>query len=122
MYPEIMFAHLSRLTDKPVVITENGVCCDDDRQKIVYLALHLSALSEAMKTGADVKGYLHWSLLDNYEWGSYASKFGLCDCNFETFERTPKKSAYFYRDIIRNNGFSQELLRKYLDKVPTLGK
>ena len=122
MHPEIIFAHLSRLTDKPVLITENGVCCDDDRQRIVYLALYLSALAEAIKAGADVKGYLHWSLMDNYEWGSYTPRFGLCDCNFETFERTPKPSAYFYKEIIENKGMTQDILRKYLDVLPSLGK
>ena len=121
MHPEIMIANLSRLTDKPIIITENGVSCNDDRQRIVYLALHLSALSEAIKAGADVKGYLHWSLMDNYEWGSYKPRFGLCDCNFETFERTPKPSAYFYKEIIENKGMNQDILRKYLDKLPSLG-
>ena len=112
---------LLTLIHKPVIITKNGVCCDDDRQRIVYLALHLSALSEVMRVGADVKEYLHWSLLDNYEWGSYTPRFGLCDCNFENFERTPKPSAYFYKEIIENKGMTQDILRKYLKEIPSLG-
>ncbi len=47
---------------------------------------------------------------------------GLVDVNFKTFERKIKKSGYFFRDIIENNGFSQEILRKYLDKLPQLQK
>lgn len=70
----------------------------------------------------DVSGYMYWSFMNNFEWRSYIPKFGLVDVNFKTFERMPKNSAYFYRDIIRNNGFSQEILRKYLNKVPSLRK
>ncbi|MBR2340228.1 MAG: glycoside hydrolase family 1 protein [Clostridia bacterium] len=122
MFPECMIANMSRLTDKPVIISENGCSCNDDRFRIVYLALYLSALAEAIKMGADVKGYLYWSLMDNFEWGSYLPRFGLCDCNFETFERTPKPSAYFFKEIIENNGFNQQILRKYLTELPSLGK
>ncbi|MDO4562543.1 MAG: family 1 glycosylhydrolase [Clostridia bacterium] len=121
MYPECMIANLTRLTDKPIYITENGCCCNDDRFRIVYLALYLSAINEAIRMGADVKGYMYWSLLDNFEWGLYAPKFGLCSVDFETFERTPKDSAYFYRDIIAQNGFKRETLKKYLHELPILG-
>ena len=121
-YPEVMVHQLSRLKDKPVIITENGVACKDDDWRIVYLTLYLSALHDAVEMGVDVAGYMHWSFMDNYEWRSFIPKFGLIDVNFETFERTPKNSAYFYREIIRNNGFSQEILRKYLCKAPTLNK
>lgn len=121
-YPEVMVHQLSRLKDKPVVITENGVACNDDDWRIVYLTLYLSALHDAIETGVDVKGYMYWSFMDNFEWRTYLPKFGLLNVNFETFERNAKKSAYFYRDIIRNNGFSQEILKKYLSKVPTLNK
>ena len=121
-YPETIVHQLSRLKDKPVMITENGVAAKDDDWRIVYLTLYLSAISDAIEMGVDITGYLHWSLMDNFEWRSYLPKFGLVDVDFETFKRTPKKSAYFYRDIIKNNGFSQELLRKYLDKIPTLGQ
>ena len=58
--------------------------------------------------------------MDNYEWGSFVPRFGLVHCDFETFKRTPKPSAYMYRDIIRNNGLNQDILRKYLHELPTL--
>lgn len=122
MYPECLIANTTRLLDKPIYITENGCSCNDDRFRIVYLSLYLSALAEAIRMGADIRGYLYWSLLDNFEWGSYRPRFGLCNCNFSTFERTPKPSAYFYKDMIENNGFNQEILRKYLNELPTLGK
>lgn len=118
--PECVIANLSRLTDKQVIITENGCSCDDDRFRIVWLTLYLKAIEESIRTGIDVKGYLYWSLIDNYEWMSFLPKFGLVECDFNTFERTPKPSAYFYKEIIENNGFSQKILRKYLKEIPTL--
>jgi beta-glucosidase len=119
-YPEGLTFALERLKDKPIIISENGCCCDNDDFRIVYLALHLSAIKEAIDLGADVKGYFYWSLLDNFEWGSYIPRFGLIDVDFETFKRTPKNSASFYKEIIENNGFSQEILRKYLEGHPSL--
>lgn len=118
--PECIIHNLSRLTDKPVIITENGCSCNDDRFRIVWLCEYLKALEEAIKMGVDVKGYLYWSLLDNYEWSSFLPRFGMVDCDFKTFERTPKPSAYFYKEIIENNGFSQKILKKYLKELPTL--
>lgn len=121
MYPECIIANASRLTDKPIYITENGLSCNDDRFRIVYLTLYLSAVAEAIKMGADIRGNLYWSIMDNYEWSSFKPKFGLCGVNFKTFERIPRPSAYFYKEIIENNGFNQDILRKYLKELPSLG-
>ena len=120
MYPECMIANLDRLRDKAVFISENGCACHNDDFRIVYLSLYLSAIYEAIKMGVNVIGYMHWSLLDNFEWGSYVPTFGLCSVDSKTFKRTPKNSAYFYKEIIENNGFSQGILRRYLKKLPTL--
>lgn len=119
-FPEVSIAEFQRLRDKPVFITENGCSVSDDRFRIVYLATYLSALKECIDMGVDIKGYLHWSLLDNYEWGSYRPTFGLCRVDRrQQFLRKPRPSAYFYRDIIRNNGFTQDVLRKYLTEMPS---
>ena len=120
-FAEGMMDVLTKLKDKPVYISENGCSCDDDNFRIVYIAQILSSLKEAIDAGIDVKGYLYWSLMDNYEWGSYLPRFGLVDCDFNSFERTPKLSAYFYREVIENNGVNQELIRKYLKEIPSLG-
>jgi len=120
MYPEGLVANLERLKDLPVYITENGCAATDDRFRIVYLALTLSALKEAIERGVDVRGYFHWSLMDNFEWGSFLPRFGLVEVDFNTFKRTPKPSASFYRDIIRENGFGGETVRRYLKELPTL--
>ncbi len=121
VYNAETFVHLlTRLKDKPVLITENGTACDNDDFRIVWLTEYLCALHEAMEMGVNVIGYLHWSLIDNYEWSSYVPRFGLVDVDRENnFKRTIKPSGYFYRDIIKNHGFTQEILRKYLSKIPT---
>ncbi len=120
MYPEGTTAMLERFRSRPVYITENGCSCNDDRFRIVYLALYLSAIHDAIKRGVDVRGYLYWSLMDNYEWGSYKPRFGLVDVDRQTFERRPKPSAAFFRGIIGENGFTQQNLRNYLAELPTL--
>ncbi len=120
-YPECVYHNLSRLKDKPVYISENGCSCEDDDFRIVFLTEYLSALSEAVKDGVDVKGFLYWSLLDNYEWGSFIPKFGLVDVDREHgFKRTPKPSAYFYKEIIENNGYNPQMLKKYLSQMPQI--
>ncbi len=118
--PECVLANLGRLHDKPIYISENGIACKDDRFRIVYIAEYLSAIQEAIRQGADVKGYLYWSMLDNYEWGSFTPTFGLYSVDLQTFERTAKPSAKFYREIIENNGLTAEIIRKHLKEMPSL--
>ena len=120
IFPEGMLDGLTRLRDKPVYLTENGISCDNDDFRIVYIAQVLSAVREAIDAGVDVKSYFYWSLMDNYEWGSFVPRFGLVHCDFKTFERKPKPSAAFYKEVIANNGVSQKLIRKYLKENPTL--
>ncbi len=118
--PECLVHNLTRLKDKPVYITENGLCCEDDAHRIVWLVEYLSAMKDCIDMGVDVKGYMYWSLLDNYEWGSFKPTFGLVGVDREhDFKRTIKPSGYFFKEIIDNNGFSQEILRKYLQTYPT---
>jgi beta-glucosidase len=119
MSPDQLMHNLERLKDKPVYITENGCACNDDRFRIVYMALHYAAFRQAIDHGVDLRGLFYWSLMDNYEWGSYLPRFGLVDCDRKTFVRTPKPSAGFYRDIIAGNGFSGEVVRKYLQHLPS---
>ena len=119
--PESLIHNLSRLKDLPIWITENGACCDDDRFRIISLAMHLSALSEAAKLyGLDIRAYFYWSLMDNYEWRTFRPRFGLVHVDFETFRRTPKPSAYFYREIIERNSLDGDLFAKYLPELPKL--
>jgi beta-glucosidase len=102
----------------PLYITENGAPFDDvvdakgrvaDPRRITYLAEHLRATRAAMDSGVDVRGYFVWSLLDNFEWDSgYSIRFGLVFVDYETLERIPKSSAYWYRDVIRANAIPAE--------------
>ena len=99
---------------KPIVITENGLGGMDwvhrdgqvhDPQRIDYLARYLAGLKQAMTEGVPVLGYFQWTLMDNFEWQEgYKQRFGLIHVDFQTQKRTLKDSAYWYRDMIRNNG------------------
>jgi beta-glucosidase len=92
------------LPQMPILITENGIATDDDAQRIAYTDGALRGLGEAIADGADVRGYLHWSLMDNFEWFSgYGPKFGLVAVDRETFVRTPKPSLAWLGEVARGN-------------------
>lgn len=117
--PETFVSAMAKVTDKPVWITENGVFAAADQFRIIYIMLQLEAMREAMYLyHVDIRAYFHWSLLDNYEWGGYLPRYGLVAVDRTTFKRTPKPSAYFYRDVIRRNGMSGELFAQYLQELP----
>ena len=94
----------------PIVVTENGCSTLDkvgadgavhDAERIEFLDGHLRALHEAMAAGVDVRGYLTWSLLDNFEWAEgYSQRFGLVRVDYDTLERTPKDSFAWFRDLV----------------------
>ncbi|MCP3733530.1 family 1 glycosylhydrolase [Sphingomonas sp. RP10(2022)] len=88
----------------PIYITENGISTDDDRQRIAYTRDALAGLKAAIDAGADVRGYFHWTLLDNWEWNEgYKQNFGLFSVDRSTFKRTSKPSAAFLGGIARRN-------------------
>ncbi|MBD7957747.1 glycoside hydrolase family 1 protein [Microbacterium sp. Sa4CUA7] len=76
----------------PVLVTENGIATDDDARRIAYTGGAIEHLFAAKGDGIDVRGYLHWSALDNFEWGHWGPTFGLIAVDRETFVRTPKPS------------------------------
>ncbi|HET9235929.1 MAG TPA: GH1 family beta-glucosidase [Oligoflexus sp.] len=96
---------------KALYITENGAAYDEapdasgrirDDRRIRYLKKHAAAMLEALEQGVNLKGYFQWSLLDNFEWAyGYQKRFGMVWVDYETQERTPKDSAYWYRDLIQ---------------------
>ncbi len=98
---------------KPIYITENGLSCHDvvsldkkvhDPNRIDFLARYLHELKRAAEE-VDLRGYFHWSLMDNFEWAKgYTERFGLIYVDYRTQERIFKDSAYWYRDVIRKNG------------------
>ncbi len=88
----------------PVLVTENGIGTDDDDQRIAYLSTALSSLLDAVDAGVDVQGYTVWSLLDNFEWAmGYDARFGIVDVDRGTQMRTPKPSAWWLSDVVREN-------------------
>ncbi|MGA9594735.1 MAG: family 1 glycosylhydrolase, partial [Acidimicrobiia bacterium] len=94
----------AKLTGLPVLVTENGVATDDDRERIEYIGGALESLRGCLEDGIDVRGYFHWSLLDNFEWNrGYSMRFGLVDVDHRTQVRTPKPSAEFLGGFARRN-------------------
>jgi beta-glucosidase len=91
---------------KPIVITENGLADAADSRREAFIREHLRALRGAMASGADVRGYLYWSLIDNFEWAfGYEPRFGLVAVDYATQERTVRASAWSYKRIIEEGGF-----------------
>lgn len=89
---------------KPIIVTENGIATNDDARRIAFIDQALAGLRDCIAEGIDVRGYLHWSLLDNFEWTSgYAKHFGLVAVDRTTFKRTPKPSAHHLGAIARAN-------------------
>jgi beta-glucosidase len=101
---------LSRSLDVPLYVTENGVYDNTDEVRPDYLVSHVRAVAEAIAAGADVRGYFHWSLVDNFEWAEgWSTRFGLLALDRETQERTPRASAGIYERICRTNGIPEDL-------------
>ena len=91
-------------TNKPVLVTENGLETDDDARRVWYIDEALTGLHEAIGKGVPVLGYIHWTLLDNFEWSrGYAPKMGLIAVDRTDFTRTPKASAGRLGAIARRN-------------------
>jgi beta-glucosidase len=107
VYPEAL-EHTVRLASEhanvPVLITENGMATDDDGARIAYTQAALEGVARCLDDGVDVRGYLHWTLLDNFEWTSgFKITFGLIAFDPTTFERTVKPSARWLGEIARAN-------------------
>jgi beta-glucosidase len=101
----------------PLMVTENGAAYHavpdgnggriHDGARIEYLRAHVRAVHDAIRAGADVRGYFVWSLLDNFEWAwGYSQRFGLVYVDYATGQRIPKQSASFWRGLIEANGRS----------------
>lgn len=118
IYPDGLYHVLVKIKElygnTPIYITENGACYNDepeqgevkDERRIKYLKQHLTAVQRAIQSGVPVKGYLTWSLLDNFEWAfGYSMRFGIVHVNYETLERTKKNSYYWLQDSIAKGSF-----------------
>jgi beta-glucosidase len=109
IYPPGLYAVLRRVGrfGRPVVITENGIADADDDQRADYIVAHVRQMLRAIADGVDLRGYMHWSLLDNFEWAEgYEQRFGLA-----TRERVLRPSARVYGSIARANGLDEDVPR-----------
>jgi beta-glucosidase len=101
---EASVRYASALARVPIILTESGTATEDDSRRIAYLESALSGVARCLRSGIDVRGYFHWSLLDNFEWlFGYAPKFGLIAVDRKTQRRTVKPSAEWLGRIAQNN-------------------
>jgi beta-glucosidase len=98
----------------PIYITEHGLPDKDDKQRPRWIVAQLAELHRVIQAGCDLRGYFHWTLVDNFEWDDgWNLHFGLIGMDVDTQIRTPRPSAAIYGQIARTNQLSQELLTRY---------
>ncbi len=103
LYPEGLGQVMRTLKtyNKPILVTEHGLADADDSQRPEFIKKALASLSKAIQDGSPVIGYLHWSLLDNFEWADgFSPCFGLVKVDYSTQKRTPRPSAWVYKELI----------------------
>ncbi|MEM0505651.1 MAG: beta-galactosidase BgaS [Thermosphaera sp.] len=116
VYPEGLYFLLKeireRYGDLDIIVTENGVSDRADRIRPSFLVSHVHAVVKALGEGVPVKGYLHWSLIDNYEWAQgFRQRFGLVEVDLESKKRYLRPSALVFREIANYKGVPEELTR-----------
>jgi len=105
VYPDGLESFLTRFAAYgwPMVVTENGIADRSGALRTTYLVQHVTAIETAIARGADVRGYLHWSLIDNFEWAEgYDAQFGLFTLEKLTLQRKPTVSVGPFRTIGAN--------------------
>jgi len=106
IYPEGIYNSLMMLKryKKPLFVSEAGIADEADVHRADYITRQVRATLRAIKNGADVRGHMYWSLLDNYEWAlGYEKRFGLVEIDYQTLERKIRPSAYVYKEICESN-------------------
>lgn len=107
--------YVHEATRKPILVSENGIASGDDAQRIRYIDQALAGLQSAMKDGVPVLGYIHWSLLDNFEWVlGFGPKYGLVAVDRTTFARTPKPSAFHLGQIAKSGSLPPQPKRNVI--------
>lgn len=104
VYPEGIYQVLKSLGryHLPVLITENGICTEQDDQRVRFIREHLEQVERARQQGIPVVGYFHWSLLDNFEWAEgFGPRFGIVEVDYKTQERKVRPSAQVLTEICR---------------------
>jgi beta-glucosidase/6-phospho-beta-glucosidase/beta-galactosidase len=92
----------------PIYVTENGLADGEDRQRLWFIRETLKNVHRAISEGVDVRGYLHWSLMDNFEWDKGLwPRFGLIAIDYATQKRTARPSSVVYKKFCQDNGFEE---------------
>lgn len=103
-YPEAVVNAVRKvafLFPNDIIVTENGIATDDDQKRRMFIKKAADGLMDCIADGIPVKGYMYWSLFDNYEWQKgYSMKFGLVGVDRTTQKRIPKKSLYYLGSFI----------------------
>jgi beta-glucosidase len=118
--PEGMFDALKwgRQFEVPIIITENGIEDSQDSLRPRYLIQHLHQVWRAVNFNFPIKGYFHWTLVDNFEWErGWTQRFGLYELDKETQVRRKRPSADLYAAICRENGISSEVVARYAPEI-----
>ena len=90
----------------PIYILENGLADAADQYREQFIIEHLTMIHRAIQDGCQIKGYFHWSLIDNFEWKwGFQKRFGLYEVDYQSLERRPRPSSRAYAKISKNNGF-----------------
>lgn len=114
IYPEGIERVIVNLANRyglRIMVTENGIADREDKWRSEYILKTVESMKNAVKRGANIFGYMFWSLMDNFEWNEgYSMKFGLFEVDFKTQERKPRKSAYTYKEVVTKykNGLKQD--------------
>lgn len=106
IYPKGIYYVLKDLRkyNKPIYITENGLADAQDKQRTKFIIDHLKWVHKAIEEGIDVRGYFHWSLIDNFEWDKrFEPRFGLIEIDYKTLKRIPRDSSRIYAKICKEN-------------------
>lgn len=124
VYPQGILRVARRLKSlgKPIYVTEHGLADREDLLRPWLLASAARAVHDALAEGIDLRGYFHWSLVDNFEWAEgWATRFGLIGLDPQTQERSPRPSATLYSQIARANALTPAMLAGYGEDVVRAG-
>nr|WP_241241314.1 beta-galactosidase BgaS [Fervidobacterium sp. 2310opik-2] len=111
IYPEGLYnilIHVYNRYKKDIYVTENGIADSKDKYRSLFIISHLYAIEKALNEGIPIKGYLHWSIIDNFEWAKgYSKRFGLAHTDLSTKKYIPRPSMYIFREIIKEKSIDK---------------
>jgi beta-glucosidase len=111
---DVLLAFAARYPDLPLVVTEAGIATEVGRRRAENVVRILETIERARAGGADVRGYYHWSLTDNFEWAEgFGPRFGLYSVDYATYARTASEGADALSQIARARELSAELRERY---------